>query len=63
MWRLFGDVGGTASVNAADYAAFMAADNSRAGMKNYSVYFDYNEDGLINVTDYSAFMQRLGSSI
>ncbi len=60
---LFGDLNGTANVSAADETAFLAAFNSRKGMKNYSAYFDYNEDGLINVTDQTAFMQRYGTSI
>ncbi len=61
--RLFGDLYGTASVNAADYTAFMAAMSSRKGISNYSVYFDYNEDGIIVNADETAFMQRLGTSI
>ncbi len=63
LWRLFGDLYGTASVNAADYTAFMAAMSSRVGMSNYSVYFDYNADGIIVNADETAFMQRYGTSI
>ncbi len=63
LWRLFGDLYGTASVTAADETAFLTAMNSRKGMSNYSVYFDYNEDGLIVNSDETAFMQRYGSSI
>ncbi len=63
LWRLFGDLNGTASVNAADLTAFNKAYNSRKGMSNYSVYFDYNEDGLIVNADQTAFTQRYGTSI
>ncbi len=63
LWRLFGDLSGTASVTAADEKAFLTALNSRKGMSNYSVYFDYNEDGVIVSTDQTAFMQRYGTSI
>ncbi len=63
LWRLFGDLNGTASVNAADLAAFNKTMNSRKGMSNYSVYFDCNEDGLIVNTDQTAFTQRYGTSI
>ncbi len=63
LWRLFGDLYGTASVTAADETAFLTAMNSRKGMSSYSVYFDYNEDGLIVNSDETAFMQRYGSSI
>ena len=63
LWRLFGDLNGTASVNAADLTAFNKVYNSRKGMSNYSVYFDYNEDGLIVNGDQTAFMQRYGTSI
>ncbi len=63
LWRLFGDLNGTASVTAADETAFNAAMNSRKGMSNYSAYLDYNEDGLIVNSDQTAFLQRLGTSI
>ena len=63
LWRLFGDLYGTASVNAADATAFMAAMNSRKGMSNYSVYFDYDENGIIVNTDQTAFNQRKGTLI
>ncbi len=61
LWRLFGDLYGTATVNAADWAAFTKAMNSRKGMNNYSAYLDYNADGLIIITDQTAFMQRYGN--
>ncbi len=63
LWRLFGDLNGTASVNAADLTAFNKAYNSRKGMSNYSVYFDYNEDGVIVNADQTAFTQHYGTSI
>ncbi len=63
LWRLFGDLDGTASVTSADNAAFITAMNSRKGMSNYSAYFDYNEDGIIISSDQTAFMQRYGTSI
>ncbi len=63
LWRLFGDLYGTSSVNAADYTAFYAAMNSRKGLSNYSAYFDYDANGIIVNTDQTAFMQRYGTSI
>ncbi len=63
LWRLFGDLSGTACVNAADLTAFNKAMNSRKGMSNYTVYFDYNEDGIIVNSDQTAFNQRYGTSI
>jgi hypothetical protein len=63
LWRLFGDLNGTASVNAADETAFLAAMNSREGMSNYSAYFDYTEAGDIVNTDETQFMLRYGTSI
>ena len=63
LWRLFGDLYGTASVNAADKTAFMAAMSSRKGMSNYSTYLDYQEDGVIVNADQTAFNQRNGTSI
>ncbi len=63
LWRLFGDLYGTASVTAADKTAFMAAMNTRKGMSTYSAYLDYNEDGIIVNADQTAFTQRYGTSI
>ena len=63
LWRLFGDLYGTGSVTAADVTAFNAAMNSRRGMSNYSVCFDYQEDGLIVNTDQTAFGLRSGKML
>jgi hypothetical protein len=63
LWRLFGDLQGTASVNAADKTAFLAALNSRRGMSNYSAYCDYDENGMIVNNDLAAFNLRDGTSI
>jgi hypothetical protein len=63
LWRLFGDVGGTACVNAADKTAFMAAMNSRRGQSNYCAYFDYDENGVIIINDLTQFYLRCGTSI
>ena len=68
LWRLFGDLYGTASVTAADLTAFNKSNGTNSGRAApngnvYSAYFDYNEDGQINSSDQTAFMQRYGTSI
>jgi hypothetical protein len=63
LWRLFGDLYGTASLTAADKTAFMAVLNSRRGQSNYCAYLDYDENGTIVNNDLAAFNLRYGSSL
>ena len=58
LWRLFGDLGGEATVTAADKVTMMLDLNSRRGQKNYSAYLDYDENGVIISNDLTAFMIR-----
>jgi hypothetical protein len=63
LWRLFGDLQGTASVTAADKPAFMAALNSKRGQSNYCAYLDYDENGSIVNNDLAAFNLRYGTTV
>jgi hypothetical protein len=63
LWRLYGDLCGTASVTAADLAAFQAAYGSSKGQANYIAYFDFNSNGTINTVDHNQFMSREGISV
>jgi hypothetical protein len=63
VFRLYGDANGDARVDAADVAAFQASYRSRKGMANYCWYFDYNQDGWVDATDYAQFLRRSGTSI
>jgi autotransporter-associated beta strand protein/YVTN family beta-propeller protein len=63
LWRLFGDLGGQATVNAADQKAFLAALNSKRGQSNYLSCFDYDENGIIVNNDLTQFRMRFGTFI
>jgi hypothetical protein len=66
LWRLYGDLQGTASVNSADVTAFNTAygvNGTRVGMPNYNVYLDYYANVLMNITDKQQFQSRIGMSI
>lgn len=53
FYRLFGDVYGTESVTAADYNLLKKA------LRTYDVRFDYNGDGVVDITDYNQFANDL----
>jgi hypothetical protein len=66
LWRLYGDLYGTASVTSADVTAFNTAygvNGTRKGLPGYNVYLDYYANGLINITDKQQFQSRVGLSI
>ena len=61
FWRLYGDALGTGQVTSADQTLFLRSNNTRTGMANYYSYFDYDGNGIINNTDYAAFLKRLNA--
>jgi hypothetical protein len=65
LFRLFGDVNGDATVDAAtDFAQFSNAFGQSAGSPRFNAAFDYNGDGTIDsATDFAAFSNRFGRSI
>jgi hypothetical protein len=63
FFRLFSDSNGDAKVDDTDRAAFLKAYRSRKGMANYQSYFDYDNSGVIDSTDYYQFLQRYGSTV
>jgi PKD repeat protein len=58
FFRLFGDVNGDGKVDTSDRTTFLAAYRARKGMANYAWYFDYDNGGMIDSTDYFQFLRR-----
>jgi hypothetical protein len=52
---LFGDLTGTAFVNAVDYRTFARDYLSQTGDSNYNVYLDYDGTGIVNAISYRKF--------
>jgi hypothetical protein len=63
FFRLLGDATGDGKVDATDRTLFLVAYRSRRGMPNYRWYFDVNNDGFVDSTDYYQFQQRYGTSL
>ncbi len=61
--RLFGDVDGDATVNAADFAQFRGAFGTIAGLPGYRDYLDYDGDGAISAFDFGQFRNRFGVTL
>jgi hypothetical protein len=61
--RLFGDSSGDGQVNDTDLAAFRGAFRTRRGMAGYQAFFDFNNDGVIDATDYNQFLMRYGTQV
>lgn len=57
IFRQFGDADGDADVDGADFAAF------RGAIGGGTVLFDFDGNGVVNVTDFEQFRARFGSSI
>jgi autotransporter-associated beta strand protein len=68
FWRHFGDIvtgtttptapNGDRWVNDADLSGMRSALRSRVGMANYRADLDFNNDGIIDSTDYNQFLVR-----
>jgi hypothetical protein len=56
----YGDVNGDRWTNNLDFVQFRQSYGSAAGNALYRDYLDYDGDGNINGTDYTAFQARLG---
>jgi RHS repeat-associated protein len=63
LLRLFGDTTGKGSVDYGDYYAFWASYGTHRGDAGYLWYLDYNNDGVIDDTDFAAFMNNFGRSL
>jgi endoglucanase len=61
--RLFGDVNGSKSVNAADYNAFRPAFGNSAGQAGFDPAFDFDNSGTVNALDYAQFRNRFGKGL
>ncbi len=61
--RLFGDVNGDRTVNAADFAQFRGTFGSAGGDVAYRGFFDYDGDGTINAFDFGQFRNRFGVTL
>lgn len=58
LYSLFGDINGDRTVNLMDFYQFRA---SFAGA--YNAAFDYNANGVIDISDFAAFRTRFGRTI
>jgi hypothetical protein len=56
----YGDVNGDRWTNNVDFLQFRQSYGSAAGNALYRDYLDYDGDGNLNGTDYTAFQARLG---
>jgi hypothetical protein len=63
FFRLFGDVNGDGKVDTLDLAFMRHAFGSHRGDANYLWFLDYNQDGVIDSTDYNQFKLRYGHHI
>jgi len=46
-----------------DQAAIRAAMNSKAGSAAYNIFLDYDQNGVLDRTDYTAFPARFGKTL
>jgi hypothetical protein len=60
--RIFGDMDGNGAVNNSDMLLFRKSYPAAGGTGGYLWYFDYDQDGTINLLDYQAIMARYGRS-
>jgi hypothetical protein len=60
LHRLFGDVNGSKSVNAADYNTLRQSFGKTSGDPSYQSAFDFDESGVVNAADYNQFRARFG---
>jgi hypothetical protein len=49
---------GASTATATATTAFQAASRSRKERANYRTYFDFNNDGWVDATDYAQFLAR-----
>jgi hypothetical protein len=63
LYRLYGDVTGDGTINAADFGQFRPAFGSSTGQTAYRDFLDFNNDGSINAFDFAQFRTRFGSSV
>ncbi len=63
LFRLYGDVTGDGTVNAADFGPFRNAFGTSVGNPLYLDFLDVNGDGTINAFDFAQFRTRFGSSV
>jgi hypothetical protein len=63
FFRLFGDVNGDGKVDDTDRTAFLAAYRTVRGSSNYRWYLDYDQNGVIDISDYYQFMRRYGTAL
>ena len=63
LFRLYGDVNGSKSVNGLDMTAFRTAFGTAIGDAGYGSYLDFNGDGVINGADLVEFRKRFGSML
>ncbi len=61
--RLFGEITGDRTVNAADFGPFRGAFGTTVGNTLYRDFLDFNADGIINAVDFAQFRSRFGSSL
>jgi VCBS repeat-containing protein len=61
FYRLYGDVDGNRTVDAADQLAFDAAFGQTDALSLAA--FDFNRDGQVNATDRTQFTRRLGRTV
>ena len=63
LFRLYGDVNGSKSVNGLDMTAFRTAFGTTSGSPGYLSYLDFDGDGVINGTDLTGFRKRFGTML
>ncbi len=63
LFRLFGDVNGDGTTNAADFGQFRPAFGSSTGQPAYLAFLDIDGDGTINAFDFGQFRNRFGASV
>jgi hypothetical protein len=63
LFRLYGDIDGSATVNAYDFGQFRLAYGTNSADAAYAAAFDADGSGAINAFDYGQFRLRYGSSV
>jgi hypothetical protein len=61
--RLFGDVNGSKTVNAADYNAFRGVFGKNSTQVGYDLAWDFDGNGSVNALDYNQFRSRFGKGL
>lgn len=60
LFRFFGDINGSRTVNIADYGALTLTYNKSIGDPAYNPAFDFDGLGSVNIADYGQFSVRYG---